>query len=551
MQAEITFVFLLSEMASADLRKLLVCSGCLNTYTDPVIINCGHSFCRVCIDRVLDKQMESGGYSCPECGEKFQERPALHNNIILHDIVENFHCDQPGQLESAITCTYCIHASVPAVKCCLLCEASLCGNHLKVHSKSQEHVLSDPNTSPEDRKSSLHKKIMEYSCTENSESIHVSCCLIAIHKGDQVASLNEISEKTKKLRSIQQKFMAKKEEIEKRVQSLYYHQRKVEQKVDNEIKKVINLFTDFRRQLEDLEKTVLSEISRQKNQHSLLISDLIQQLETKKDELSRRMHQIEEQCNTTDPLRVPLESDISDLYDTGDGDTKDIKTYEEQLQTDGDLDLTHIRHILRTGLSDIITRLNGGIYVQEALDILLDVNSATQNLHVSDDMKTATLMGNQNRPETPETFQFYPQVISRGTFNSGRHYWEVDVRGSHYWKIGVCYPSIQRKGGQRGSEGLSGNQEIGYNDKSWVMERWNMEYFMIHDHRRFQLHDNITGDKIRVLLDYEAGQISFYDLGDQIRHLHSYTAIFTEPLHAALLIWDDFGFLTIGGGDQH
>ncbi|XP_073477606.1 E3 ubiquitin/ISG15 ligase TRIM25-like isoform X1 [Aquarana catesbeiana] len=535
-------------MASADLRKLLECSGCQNIYTDPVMLNCGHNFCRVCIDRVLDTQGESGAYSCPECREKFQERPALHQNITLCNIVENVLSTLPDQ-ECGIPCTYCIHFAVPAVKFCLLCEASLCSNHLKVHSKSQEHVLSDPTTSPEDRKSSLHKKVLEYKSTEHSESVRVSCCLITIQKGDQVESLNEISEKMKKMRNIQQKLMTKKEEMEKRVQNLQEHQRKVKKKADVEIKRVIDLFTELRRQQDDLESRVLGEISRQENQHSLLISDMVQQIETKKDELTRRMNRIEELCTVTDPLSIPQELDTGDLCDTGDEDNKDTETFAEQLQTDGDLNVTQISHILHKGLADVITGIIGGIYIQEAIDILLDVNSATHNVHISDDMKTATLMGNQNRPETPEAFQYYPQVISRGTFNSGRHYWEVDIRGSHYWKIGVCYPSIQRKGGKRGEGGLSGLQEIGYNDKSWVMERWNTDYFMIHDHSRFQLPDIITGDKIRVLLDYEAGQISFYDLGDPIRLVHTYIATFTEPLHAALLIWDDYGFLKICSGN--
>ncbi|CAI9623681.1 unnamed protein product, partial [Staurois parvus] len=131
-------------MASANLRAELECPICLNIYTDPVMLGCGHNYCRGCIDRVLDTQEGSGGYSCPECREKFQERPALQKNRKLRNIVENFLSTQPEPEESGVFCTYCIHAPVPAVKSCLHCEASLCINHLKVHSKSPEHILSDP-----------------------------------------------------------------------------------------------------------------------------------------------------------------------------------------------------------------------------------------------------------------------------------------------------------------------------------------------------------------------------------------------------------------------
>ncbi|CAI9620419.1 unnamed protein product, partial [Staurois parvus] len=149
-------------MASSDLRKELECSVCLNIYTDPVTLRCGHNFCRDCIGRVLDTQEGSGGYSCPECREEFQDRPALRRNITLRNIVENFQSTHPEQEESGVFCTYCIHTPVPAVKSCLMCEASLCDNHLRVHSKSPEHVLCDPTTSLKDRKCSIHKKLLEY-----------------------------------------------------------------------------------------------------------------------------------------------------------------------------------------------------------------------------------------------------------------------------------------------------------------------------------------------------------------------------------------------------
>ncbi|PIO22762.1 hypothetical protein AB205_0211360 [Aquarana catesbeiana] len=134
----------------------------LDIYTDPVMLECGHNFCRVCIDRVLDTQGGSGGYSCPDCREKFQDRSALQWNITLRNIVENFLSAQPDQEESEVFCTYCVDYSVPAVRSCLHCEVSLCDKHLRVHKKSPEHVLCDPTLSMESRKCSVHKKILEY-----------------------------------------------------------------------------------------------------------------------------------------------------------------------------------------------------------------------------------------------------------------------------------------------------------------------------------------------------------------------------------------------------
>ncbi|XP_018426659.1 PREDICTED: E3 ubiquitin/ISG15 ligase TRIM25-like [Nanorana parkeri] len=311
-------------MASADLRQELDCSVCLSIYIYPVMLRCGHNFCRVCIDRVLDKQKGSGGYSCPECREEFQDRPALHRNILLRNIAETFRSTQPDKEDSGVLCTQCIHTSVPAVKSCLLCEASLCDKHLRVHSKAPEHVLCDPTTSLENRKCSVHKKILEYYCTEDSACICVSCRLDGEHQGHKVETLDEASgKKKKKLRTFFQKLNTEREKTEKRVRSLEERRRKVQGNAAGVTERVSDLFRDLRRRLEDLEKRVLREISRQEEQLSHQLSDLIQKLEIKKAELSRKMDHIEEMCNLTDPLTVLQESDTGDLCDTEEGDEED------------------------------------------------------------------------------------------------------------------------------------------------------------------------------------------------------------------------------------
>ncbi|CAI9591074.1 unnamed protein product, partial [Staurois parvus] len=91
----------------------------------------------------------------------------------------------------------------------------------------------------------------------------------------------------------------------------------------------------------------------------------------------------------TDPLTVLQESDTGDLCDTEDGDNEDRERHEELLHDGGGLDVVGVLHMLHT-LSDIITGVNVSFYIQEAEDILLDGNTAHNNLHISDDRKTAS-----------------------------------------------------------------------------------------------------------------------------------------------------------------
>ncbi|XP_040210630.1 tripartite motif-containing protein 60-like [Rana temporaria] len=488
-------------MASADLRQELDCSICLTTYTDPVNLRCGHNFCRVCIDRVLDTQGGSGGYSCPECREEFRDRPVLHRNITLRNIVETFRSTQLEEGKTGIFCTYCIHSPVPAVRSCLHCEASLCDNHLRVHSKSPEHVLTDPTTSMENRKCSIHRKLLEYYCTEDSACICVSCRLDGEHRGHKVETLDEASEnKKQKLRHVLQKLMTEREETEKRVQSLQDRRRKVQEKSAGLTERVTALFIELRRHLEDLEKRVRRNISSQEERISL--SDLIHQLEIKKEDLSRKMEDIEELCNMTDPLTVLQESDTGDLCDTEEGDNEDRERHDRLLHDGGDLDVSGISHTLHTGLSDMIKEVNVFFYIQEASDILLDVNTAYNYLQISDDMKTVSWSDiKQNRPETPERFQSCVQVLSSQRFSSGRHYWEVDVRESEYYCFGMCYPSIERGGGWQSG--------IGNNKKSWGLGRYIGDYYLMHDKKQIIISPDLSSNRVRISVDYEAGQLRF------------------------------------------
>ncbi|XP_066446356.1 E3 ubiquitin/ISG15 ligase TRIM25-like [Eleutherodactylus coqui] len=531
-------------MASAAVRDELLCSICLSTYTDPVMLRCGHNFCRVCIHQVLDTQDEAGVYSCPECREESQERPALMRNLALRNIMENFLITPPTQTEAGISCTYCVDSPVPAAKSCLLCEASLCEKHLRVHNKSAEHVLCEPRANLGSRKCSVHKELLKYFCTKDAICICVSCSLAGEHRGHWVEMLDEASEKKKKrLRNVLQKLTTRRKETEERVRSLEERGRKAQEKASGEAKRVTALCRDIRRRLDDLEKRVLSEISRQEKGKSLSLSAVMKKLEIQKDELSMKMRHMEELCNMTDPLTVLQEPDTGDLcdpedmggHDGGDGDKGghdgDTGGHGEPLHDVDGPDVAVISDTLHT-LCDIVTDIRRGIYGEGPADILLDVNTAGNYIHISHDLKTATgTRENQKRPETAERFQ-YDQVMSRRGFSSGRYYWDVECSRSGGWMVGMCYPSIDRRGLQ---------SYIGYNNKSWCLRKYNNQYSVIHDSKEIRLPHIISSDRFRICLDYGAGRLSFYELCDPIRHLHTFTASFTEPLHAVL--WVDEPFL--------
>ncbi|XP_075204105.1 E3 ubiquitin-protein ligase TRIM11-like [Anomaloglossus baeobatrachus] len=517
-------------MAFAILREELGCSVCLNVFTDPVTLRCGHNFCWVCIDRALGSQEGVGVYSCPECREEFEERPDPARNITLRNIIERCVSSMPDERAEGVFCAYCVHAPVSAVKSCLHCEASMCEEHLIVHNRSPEHVLSEPSNALQSRKCSVHKKILEYYCTQDASCICVTCCLAGEHKGHKVEQLMEASNKKKEtLKLILTNLLAKRADIELKVQYLQERRSKVQKRAAGLTETVSALFRDLRRQLEDLEKKLLSVISEDEEQASTTISDLIHQMDLKKDEVSRKMSHLEKVCTTTDPLLVlqEQESGQKDFCDTENKVIEERRVFDVKVQSIKVLDEDVLWVTLRTGLADIVSRVElGTVEKEKASDVVLDDSTAFQSLNLLDGYKTVSWSGDRHyRPKLPETFDAYPQVLSTKAFSSGNHYveWEVgDSPGK--WSVGLCYPSMTRKG-----DGSC----LGFNPQSWCLQMFGQHCAVRNNSKKVILHHVPNSKRFLMYLEYEAGRLSFYELCDPIRYLHTFHTTFSEPLHAA------------------
>ncbi|XP_049633989.1 E3 ubiquitin-protein ligase TRIM11 [Suncus etruscus] len=57
---------------STNLQEEATCAICLDYFTDPVMTDCGHNFCRDCIRRCWGQP--DGPYACPECREPSAQR---------------------------------------------------------------------------------------------------------------------------------------------------------------------------------------------------------------------------------------------------------------------------------------------------------------------------------------------------------------------------------------------------------------------------------------------------------------------------------------------
>ncbi|XP_043828310.1 probable E3 ubiquitin-protein ligase TRIML1 [Dromiciops gliroides] len=80
-------------------------------------------------------------------------------------------------------------------------------------------------------------------------------------------------------------------------------------------------------------------------------------------------------------------------------------------------------------------------------DIFLDPETANPHLILSDDLKSVKYDSvPQAVPDNPKRFEFSPCVLATQSFSSGKHYWEVEVENKTEWEVGICKESIRRKG---------------------------------------------------------------------------------------------------------
>ncbi|KAM9305667.1 E3 ubiquitin/ISG15 ligase TRIM25-like [Gastrophryne carolinensis] len=501
-------------MASADLKEDLTCSVCTNIYNDPVTLPCGHNFCRKCIVETW-KHQDEGESRCPECMRRYKSQPDLVRNVRLCSLSERFpRTSQQATEEIGITCSHCITARVPAVKSCLRCEVALCVHHLGVHSKSPSHIFTDPTTTFECRKCSVHNMILEYHCTEDDAYICVYCRLGKEHVGHTVQSLSEVSNMRKEvLNSRRNKMSLEIEKIDKKVECLQERERTIQEKAT----KVTDLLQDIRMKLELLEKRVLEEISKQQKQSS--ISELIQKQEIRRKELSRKMRKIEKLWRESDPMVVLQDTELEALDFQENPD--------EEPYAAGGLDEGPISQMLHTTLADIAIMAKIRFNVQETSEILLDVDTAANNVVISDHLKMASWSEMiLSRSLLPRRFQNH-QVLSIRSFSSGRQYWELETSGKGSWRVGMAYTNMARTGHQ---------SWIGNNEESWCLCKTEGSCWVMHNTEEIEVPHGFSYHRIRIYLDYEAGTLTFYELEERIRCIHSFTTIFTEPLHIAIWV---------------
>ncbi|XP_037770759.1 zinc finger protein RFP isoform X2 [Chelonia mydas] len=451
-----------------SLQEEATCPLCLEYFTDPVTLECGHNFCRACVAQCWEGPDTAA--SCPQCRETVQQRN-LRPNRQLANVVE-----------------IAKRLSFQAAKG--TGGGGVCGEH---------------------------QEALKLFCEEDQTPICVICRESRAHCAHTVVPIQEATQDYKE--KIQAHLKTLREEREKllgfKVTGEERSQEYLKQ-TETERQKIVSEFQQLRQFLEEQERLLLAQLEKLDKEIVKIQNENITKLSEGISHLSELISEMEGKCQK--PASEFLQDVRSTLSRCEKGkfqQSEEISPELEEQVSDFSQKTIVLMETLRkfkdTLPSALETQIGESLGAHRQVNVTLDPDTAHPILVLSEGGKSVRCGDTRQRlPKNPERFDSVFCVLGCEGFTSGRHRWEVDVEDGQFWAVGVARASVGRKGG------ISCSPEGGI----WAVE-W-LGQFLALTSPVTPLPRSRAPSRIRVCLDCDRGQVTFIDAGDE-------APIFTFP----------------------
>ncbi|XP_032066228.1 E3 ubiquitin-protein ligase TRIM11-like [Thamnophis elegans] len=447
-----------AEAPLQDFLEEATCSICLDFFKDPVLIpRCGHNFCRGCL--TLGCGASESEASCPQCRQTFAPCSLL-----------------------------------PIRQLARMAEvARRCGGH------------------PEDEGGNFcpkHREPFKLFCKDHQTLICLVCDRSKEHRGHSVIPAEEAFPEYK--RKVEDCLKAQKEQKEKIATYKRDTEEKVQEMLDLIKKERENVVAEFRElqlwlegqekllltRMEETEKDIIArkEKGLAKHMEELCSLDhLIQEIEEKLQQPASKLLQ--------EMLCLFIFQDIGGI----------LKKYQakETYENPQDLllepkwtiwDYSDTTMFLKSAMKKLRDTLESGLQLQE-VNVTLDPGTANPaSFDVSKDQKSVRRIRPVKGKYIFSDYNRYYHSYVHGcqTFSTGRHFWEVIVGDKTGWDIGVTNQTLNLTNVDKQARRWKfGKSKEGY----WASSK--LEYF--------ERHLDEKPKRIRISLNCEGGQVSFFD----------------------------------------
>ncbi|XP_073703716.1 nuclear factor 7, brain-like [Garra rufa] len=443
--------------------------------------------------------------NCPVCFEIFKTPVLLScSHSICKECLQQF-----WKIGNTQECPICRRRSSRDEPPCNLVLKNLCESFTAESVSGSEEVCS------------LHNEKLKLFCLDDKQPVCVVCRDSEKYANHSFIPINEVVPSYKEqlniaLKSLQEKLEhteTNKRECDETVQHIQTQAEHTERQIKEEFKKLHQF-------LQDEEEASITALKKEKEQKSQMMKEKLEEMNRQILALSDTIKDIEEKMNA---------SEISILLSFNVTMERAQSAQQDPQMVSGAL----------INVADHLKNLTFRVWkkMQELVQntpVILDPNTANTYLILSDDLtslKSSEM--HQPVPDNPERFDEYACVLGSEGFDSGTHFWDVEVGDNSEWVIGVTTESNQRKG------------DIFFKTNVWCMWYEDGKYFSQSPkkpNRPFSVIEKLQ--KVRLELDWDRGKLSFCDPVTNT-HLRTLTTTFTEKVFPFFYTFDGSVPLTI------
>ncbi|XP_048843233.1 zinc-binding protein A33-like isoform X2 [Brienomyrus brachyistius] len=353
---------------------------------------------------------------------------------------------------------------------------------------------------------SLHGEKLLFFCKKDLEPICVVCQTAKKHKNHQLCPLEEavLDKKAELRRSLitlkekLEKFTKVKQEFEETAKHIKSQSQNTERKIKEE-------FEELHQFLSEEEEARLAILRVEGMEKSKRMKEKIENISKHVYTLTEKIRDVEK------AMGAEVSSFLKTIKDTK--EKAQCSLQDPELESGALIDVAKHLGSLKFRVWEKMME------TVQYTPVTLDPNTAAPWLSVSDDLISVRITGvYQQLPDNPERFSPCVFVLGSKGFNSGKHSWEVEVGDKPEWAVGVAAESVSRKGE------ITCCPENGF----WVILR-NGDEYEAWESSRTRLKLQREPQRIRVQLDYDKGQVSFFNPTD-MSLIYTFKGTFTGRL---------------------
>ncbi|XP_062491413.1 zinc finger protein RFP-like isoform X1 [Pezoporus occidentalis] len=460
------------------------CPICLEYFRDPVSIHCGHNFCRVCISRCWE--WSTAPFSCPRCRETAPER-TLHPSRELARVLEA--------------------------------------------ARRLSAQAAEGDTGQGER-CERHQEPLKLFCEDDGTFICVICRESRAHRSHRTLPAQDAVQGYKG--QIQARLQALKEEKDKLLGVREVEMRRnweYLEKTTAERQRVLSKLEGLRLFLEDHAQHLLAQLGDLERDIEKLQEENVTSLTKEISRLDSFIQEMEEKSQQpTNQFLQDIRGTLSRL---------EMESFQQPPLLLAELEkrISHFRD-RNTALEETLRSFQDILMFElpEKMKVTLDPSTAHPQLVVSSDGRSVRWDNDAHQDPCAEGLGTDPCVLGSEGITVGRCCWEVEVAPRGSWAVGVATQSLRRR--EEAAEGPG-------------MELWSMglcegQFWALTSLERIPLYQVQVPTRVQVSLDYDRGQVAFFDADKRSLIFTFPAASFKgESIHPWFLVWGEGAHITL------